>query len=319
MRRLLVSTCAVVALLALSTHGARLTAGDKEAPASVLVKLPPGAELATVHFGDYLTKSTGLQRWYVTPPLTPGKSYSYQVTAAWTVDGKESKLTQKVSVTAGKESTADFTEPGVGKKDTKKGKAWVELFDGKSLAGWKSHPDSPGKWEVKDGMIVGSGKAVSHLFSERGDYENFHFFIEAKVSDKGNSGQYFRAQFKKGYPPGYEAQINSTHTDKIRTGSLYPSFNKELSKEDRAKITVLDQLHKPDEWFTQEVIAEGNHIQIFVNRKKTVDFVDTNNSFTKGHFAIQQHSSFKDKTTGDEIESIIYVRKAEVKELPPTK
>ena len=79
---------------------------------------------------------------------------------------------------------------------------------------------------------------------------------------------------------------------------------------------ILEQLHKPDEWFTQEVIAKGNHIQIFVNRKKTVDFVDTNNSFTKGHFAIQQHSSFKDKTTGDDIESVIYVRKAEVKELP---
>jgi uncharacterized protein (TIGR03000 family) len=313
----MVSTFAALALLALSVHGARLTAGDKLEPAWVLVKLPPGAENARIYFGDYLTKSSGLERWYLTPPLTPGNSYSYEVTAKWTVDGKEFKSGQKVSVAAGKEVTADFTQAAAAKKD--QGKGWVELFDRKTLNGWKSHPDSPGKWEVKDGMIVGSGKAVSHLFSERGDYENFHFFIEAKISDKGNSGQYFRAQFKKGYPPGYEAQINSTHTDKIRTGSLYPSFNKDLSKEDRAKILVFDQLHKPDEWFTQEVIAEGNHIQIFVNRKKTVDFVDTNNSFTKGHFAIQQHSSFKDKTTGDDIESIIYVRKAEVKELPPTK
>jgi hypothetical protein len=201
--------------------------------------------------------------------------------------------------------------------DKKGDKDWVQLFNGKDLTGWKSHPKSPGKWEVKDGMIIGSGKDVSHLFTERGDYENFHFKIEAKISDKGNSGQYFRAKLQPGYPPGYEAQINSTHTDPIRTGSLYPGFGK-VSAEDRAKMIVTDMLVKPDEWFTQEVIANGNHIQIFVNGKKTVDFVDEKNTFTKGHFAIQQHNSFKDKTSGKDIETIIYVRKAEVKELPPT-
>src|SRR4051812_17390803 len=74
----------------------------------------------------------------------------------------------------------------------KKDGEWVQLFNGKNLDGWKSHPKSPGTWEVKDGAIVGSGKQASHLFSDRGDYENFHFRVEAKISDKGNSGQYFR-------------------------------------------------------------------------------------------------------------------------------
>jgi hypothetical protein len=198
-------------------------------------------------------------------------------------------------------------------------KGWVQLFNGKDLTGWKSHPDSPGKWQVKDGMIIGSGKDVSHLFSERGDYENFHFRIEAKISDKGNSGQYFRAQFMKGYPKGYEAQINSTFpTDPVRTGSLYPAFDPKLSAEEKAKIVIKQQLHKPDEWFTQEVIANGNHIQILVNGKKVVDFKDEKNTYTKGHFAIQQHNAFKDKKSGEVFESTVYVKKAEVKELPPT-
>jgi hypothetical protein len=198
-------------------------------------------------------------------------------------------------------------------------KGWVKLFNGKDLTGWKTHPESPGKWEVKDGAIVGSGTAVSHLFSDRGDYENFHYRIEAKISDKGNSGQYFRAQFMKGYPKGYEAQINSTFpSDPVRTGSLYPAFDPKLPKDVRDKIVVKDQLHKPDEWFTQEVIADGNHIQIFVNGKKTVDYVDTNNTYTKGHFAIQQHSPYKDKD-GKLYESVVHVRKIEVKELPPSK
>jgi hypothetical protein len=198
-------------------------------------------------------------------------------------------------------------------------KDWVQLFNGKDLSGWKAHPESPGIWEVKEGAIVGSGPKASHLFTERGDYENFRFRLEAKISDKGNSGQYFRATFAKGYPPGYEAQINSTHSDTIRTGSLYPSFlpakmPKEEKDKIRAQIIVKEQLVKPDEWFTQEVIAEGNHIQILVNGKKAVDFVDENKTYTKGHLAIQGHDAYKDKD-GKVYPTIIQVRKAEVKEL----
>jgi Domain of Unknown Function (DUF1080) len=201
-------------------------------------------------------------------------------------------------------------------------KGWVSLFNGKDLAGWKTHPDSPGKWEVKDGCIVGSGEKASHLFTERGDYENFEYRIEVKINDKGNSGQYFREQFGPGYSPGYEAQINSTHTDIIKTGSLYPGAAMKMTKDQKAKMmettVVKEQLHKPDEWFTQLVIADGNHIQIFVNGKKTVDYIDERNTFTKGHLAIQGHDALKDKATGKVYPSIVTVRKVEVKELPPT-
>ncbi len=170
------------------------------------------------------------------------------------------------------------------KKDDKK---WIQLFNGKDLTGWKTHPDDKAKWEVVDGMIVGTGP-VGHLYSEKDDYTNFRYRVEAMISDKGNSGQMFRTNFQKGFPQGYEAQINATHGDKIRTGSLYPAFK--LSKEDREKIIIKKMLHKPDEWFVQEVIADGNHIIIKVNGETTVDFVDPNNSFTKGHFALQQHN-----------------------------
>ena len=58
-------------------------------------------------------------------------------------------------------------------------------------------------------MIVGTGPA-GHLFSEKGNYKNFKFKVEVSISDKGNSGQYFRTKFAKAFPPGLEAQINST-------------------------------------------------------------------------------------------------------------
>jgi hypothetical protein len=192
------------------------------------------------------------------------------------------------------------------KQDAKDG--WVQLFNGKDLDGWEVYPKGTGPWKVEDGAIKSSGSKGSHLFTKRDDFQNFHYRIEAKISDKGNSGQYFRTKFGPGYPKGYEAQINSTHGDPIRTGSLYPSFGG-LSKEDRAKIIVLEMLVKPDEWFTQEVIAKGNHIIIKVNGKTTVDFVDKNNTYRKGRFAIQHH----DASNG--VNTVVQVRKVEVKEI----
>jgi uncharacterized protein (TIGR03000 family) len=117
-RRLLLFGLAVT----LVSSAGSLAAGQEPNTAWVLVKLPPGAERATIKFGDYLTKSTGLERWYSTPPLAPGKTYSYEVTAEWSVRGKEFKYKEKASVAAGKETTVDFTKvvPGDKKDDTKK-------------------------------------------------------------------------------------------------------------------------------------------------------------------------------------------------------
>src|SRR5712692_9695843 len=120
---------------------------------------------------------------------------------------------------------------------------WVPLFNGEDTKGWKTHPKDKAKWEVKEGILVGSGPA-GHLFSERGDYENFRYRIEAKINDNGNSGQYFRAVYGPSFPKGYEAQINSTHRDPIRTGSLYPAFDPKLPAEEKEKILVFKQLHK---------------------------------------------------------------------------
>ncbi len=197
------------------------------------------------------------------------------------------------------EKKADDKKADEKKPEEKKDDAgWVQLFNGKDLTGWKAHPDDKAKWEVKDGLLVGSGQ-TGHLFSERGDYENFQFRVEATINDKGNSGQYFRTRFGKSFPKGYEAQINSTHGDPVKTGSLY-GFEGCLIKE---------KLHKPDEWFTQEVIADGNHISIKVNDKVTVDYVDKKNTYMKGHFALQQHDPG----------TVVKFRKIEVKELPATK
>lgn len=181
--------------------------------------------------------------------------------------------------------------------ENKRNDGWIQLFNGKDLTGWKTHPDDKAKWEVIDGLLVGTGPA-GHLFSEKGDYDNFLYRVEAKISDKGNSGQYFRTEFGKAFPRGLEAQINATHRDPIKTGSLYHYKD----------CYIYKAPHGPDEWFTQEVRAEGNHIVIKVNGKVTVDKVIPDLKYMKGHFAIQQHDPG----------SKVTIRKIEYKPLPAT-
>jgi hypothetical protein len=203
--------------------------------------------------------------------------------------------------------------------EDKKNDDWVPLFNGKDFTGWKI-PNPPsgefkevketknadGKviafigvskkkdtadvtlWKIEDGQIVGGGPS-SHIFTEI-EAEDFAFRVEAKINDKGNSGQYFRTKFGPGFPAGYEAQINATGGDEIKTGSLYPDGRTKL-KDYRKEIAVVlkEATHKPDEFFTQEVIAIGAEISIRVNDKETLKWKDPNATFTKGHFALQGH------------------------------
>ena len=82
---------------------------------------------------------------------------------------------------------------------------------------------------------------------------------------------------------------NFTHRDPIKTGSLYPNGEFGMDKYRKENCVMNKAGHGPDEFFTQEVIANGNHIQIIVNGKKTLDWKDPDNTFASGHFALQGH------------------------------
>lgn len=172
---------------------------------------------------------------------------------------------------------------------------WRSIFDGSTLDGWKAneHPES---WTVKDGAIRGDGPA-SHLFYMGEVCVNCEFKAEVRISHGGNSGMYVRTAFGPGFPKGYEAQVDNTHSDPVRTGSLY------------GFVKILEQLIPDDTWWTQHVIIEGNHIQIFVNDKKTVDFIDEKNTYTSGYLALQQHNAG----------SIVEFKNLMVRALPPPK
>ena len=69
---------------------------------------------------------------------------------------------------------------------------FVPLFNGKDFTGWRTHPSPPGNWPVEKGILTGSSDGVSHLYTDRGDYTNFHLRLDAPI----NVGGEFKA-------PGY--------------------------------------------------------------------------------------------------------------------
>ena len=161
---------------------------------------------------------------------------------------------------------------------------WTPLFDGKSLEGWEKVGNEKSVWEVKDGAIQGSG-VPSMLVCTRGPYKNFRYRAEIKINDGGNSGLYFRTTRKPGFTDGYEAQIDSTHRDPIRTGSLYGFSH------------VYKQLVKPDTWFTYELEVRDDvwrgrnmtRIKVTVDGNELYEYLDFALTFKAGHFAFQQH------------------------------
>jgi Domain of Unknown Function (DUF1080) len=178
---------------------------------------------------------------------------------------------------------------------------WVSLFDGKTLSGWTKAGKADSKWEVVDGVIVGTGQS-SMLYSPKGDYKNFRFKAEVQINDHGNSGMYFRSPTADGdFSKGYEAQIDSTHADPIRTGSIYGFLH------------IYKKIVPADTWFTYEVeCVDRNwrgtvcpHIRVWIDGELLFELQEKTKAWDKGYFAFQQHDPG----------SKVQIRKIEVKEV----
>ena len=179
---------------------------------------------------------------------------------------------------------------------------WVQLFNRKDLSGWKAFTKGTAGWRVNDGILIGSGP-VNTLFTQRGDYENFHFRVECKINDQGDAGQFFRTQFAPDVPYGYVVKINSTaNGDKM--GTLYRVGGSSYHPGEAPRQAYA--MIKPDTWFVQEVIADGNHLVVKVDGKTIADIVHQKDFYTKGHLALHKYNP----------RTIVQFRTIEIKELP---
>jgi uncharacterized protein (TIGR03000 family) len=67
---------------------------------------------AQVWFDGVLMRQSGVERHFVTPPLTPGEMYAFEIRASWRdVAGKELTRTRRVDVRAGEQQVVDFFAP----------------------------------------------------------------------------------------------------------------------------------------------------------------------------------------------------------------
>jgi hypothetical protein len=179
--------------------------------------------------------------------------------------------------------------------------SWIALFDGKTLDGWEKVGKDDSQWEVKDGTMTGSGTQSMLVYTKK-SYKNFRYRAEIRINDGGNSGLYFRAKRNPTFSDGYEAQIDSTHKDPIRTGSIYGMCH------------VYQQLVKPDTWFQYEIQVQDDvwrkkpvtKIKITIDGNELYEFQDFEQTFAEGYFAFQQHDPG----------STVNIRKVEVMELP---
>ena len=171
-----------------------------------------------------------------------------------------------------------------------KGK-WISLFDGKSLNGWKVG-ENAATFSVDSGCIIAHGN-TAHLFYagdvNNHDFKDFEFKADVLTRPGSNSGIYIHTTYQEGGWPskGYEVQVNNSHTDWRRTGSLYA-------------VVDVKEVYCPDNiWFTEYVSVHGKHIVIKLNDKTVVDYTEPDNVqrpadmagrvLSHGTFALQGH------------------------------
>jgi len=172
---------------------------------------------------------------------------------------------------------------------------WISLFNGKDFTGWKIGGNQE-SFKIKYGAMVANGP-VAHAFYDgpvqNHDFKNFELMVDVKTAPNSNGGIYFHTEFQNsGFPrKGFEVQVNNTHRDPIKSGSLY--HVKDIGADDINGIT------KDDEWFTEHIIVKDNTVTIRLNGKEVVKWTqpaDWNGGregagrvISHGTFAFQGH------------------------------
>ena len=163
------------------------------------------------------------------------------------------------------------------------------LMDGKSFAGWKKAEEHPDTWKLEDGAFVAHGDRC-HLYyvGDEKPFKNFHLKVEVMTEPNSNGGIYFHTRYQANDWPagGFECQVNNTHSDWIKTGSLYGIVNLGPSP-------VQDK-----KWWTQEIIVKGSTVTVILDGKRILEYneppgVEAGKRFERklgeGTFALQGH------------------------------
>lgn len=180
---------------------------------------------------------------------------------------------------------------------------WASLFDGKSLEGWKAATEKPESFSVRDGMLCVEG-GRSHLFYVgevgKASFKNFELKLDVMTKPGANSGVYFHTEYQaSGWPgKGFECQVNNTHGDPKKTGSLY-----------NIKNVMNVSPAKDDVWWSYHIIVNGMQVKIKVDGVVVTEYTfpdDAKRKPSRGTICLQAHDP----------KSNIYYKNIRIKLLP---
>jgi putative membrane-bound dehydrogenase-like protein len=158
--------------------------------------------------------------------------------------------------------------------------AGVELFDGATLAGWRSTSDL---WSVEDGQIVGrhAGLEANDFLISEVAVRDFRLTLEVRlVGDAGNGGVQFRSRaLGGGDVAGYQADVGPGWW-----GKLYEEHGRAVLSEGAGEAHVLR-----DGWNLYEIEAVGARIVTRLNGVESVALDDPDGA-RSGLLALQLHS-----------------------------
>lgn len=181
-------------------------------------------------------------------------------------------------------------------EEAKADDGWVSIFDGKTFDGWKvAENDS---FRIEDGVIVVDGPR-GHLFHEK-ELTDFVFQCDVKTTPGSNAGIFICTGYQEsGWPQqGYEVQVNVSHKDPRKTGSLYRT------------VDVLEAPAKDGEWYTQRIEVRGKDVTVSVDGKVLYRFTEPDGvsgpkRIQKGVLALQAHDP----------KSVVHFRNLKLKDL----
>jgi len=150
---------------------------------------------------------------------------------------------------------------------------FTDLFNGKDLTGWRIAGPAD-SFSVADGAIVAKGPASHAYYTgpfRDHRFRDFELKVDVMTRPGSNGGVYVLTEYEETggnerasgrFPSkGFEIQVNNSHTDRIRTGSLYHV------------VDLLDTSPaQDDEWFTEDIVVRGNTITVKVNDKQVVEW-----------------------------------------------
>ena len=159
------------------------------------------------------------------------------------------------------------------------------IFDGKTLKGWTPAPG--GKWEVKDGAIVGtSPKSERRHGILLTDKQYSDFVVKAKFRvHSGDSGFYFRAERVKSAVSvnGFQVEVDTSQ----ETGGLYETGGRAWVHQPTAEVNK-KRKYKKGEWTDLELSAIGGHIVVKINGVISTELKNDKGRM-KGHIGLQLH------------------------------